>query len=126
MTPSEQNTDKRILVVEDDDSVRAMISTALSDEGFEVLTAQDGYHALRIVAAGRPDLIVLDFGLPLLDGPSFALQWRERVPPEQHVPIIGISGLPNGADLARHSKVDEFLAKPLDLDVLVGTVTRLA
>ncbi len=69
---------------------------------------------------------MLDFGLPLLDGPSFGLQWRERVPPEQHVPIIGISGLPNGADLARHSKVDEFLAKPLDLDVLVGTVRRLA
>ena len=126
MTPTEQNADKRILVVEDDDSVRAMISTALSDEGFEVLTAQDGYHALRIFAAGRPDLIVLDFGLPLLDGPSFAVQWRERVPQEQHVPIIGISGLPNGADLARHTKVNEFLAKPLDLDVLVGAVRRLA
>lgn len=126
MTPSEQNADKRILVVEDDDSVRAMISTALGDEGFEVLTARDGYHALRIVAAGRPDLIVLDFGLPLLDGPSFAAQWRERFPPERHVPIIGISGLPNGAALARHSKIDEFLAKPLDLDVLVGTVRRLA
>lgn len=126
MTPTEQNADKRILVVEDDDSVRSMISTALIDEGFEVLTAQDGFDALRIVAAGRPDLIVLDFGLPLLDGPSFAAQWRERVPPEQHVPIVGISGLPNGAELARHTGVDEFLAKPLDLDVLVGAVRRLA
>lgn len=126
MTPTEQNADKRILVVEDDESVRSMISTALIDEGFEVLTAQDGFHALRIVAAGRPDLIVLDFGLPLLDGPSFAAQWRERVPPEQHVPIVGISGLPNGAELARHTGVDEFLAKPLDLDVLVGAVRRLA
>ena len=60
-----------MLVVEDDDDVRKLIALTLQEEGYEVLTAHDGYHALRIVATGRPDLIVLDFGLPHLDGPSF-------------------------------------------------------
>ena len=46
----------RVLVVEDDDETRLMLREALTDEGFEVLTAQDGSHALRTVAAGRPDV----------------------------------------------------------------------
>ena len=126
MTPDEKRGEKRVLVVEDDDDVRRMIATALGDEGFEVLTAHDGYHALRIVASGRPDVIVLDFGLPHLDGPTFAEQWRARVPPEVQVPIVGMSGLPNGPELARQSKVTAFLPKPLDLDALVEAVVRHA
>lgn len=119
-------SDKRVLVIEDDEDVRRMIATALGDEGFEVLTAHDGYHALRIVASGRPDVIVLDFGLPHLDGPSFAEQWRTRFPPDRQVPIVGMSGLPNGPELARQSQVNEFLPKPLDLDALVEAVARYA
>ena len=126
MTPQEKRSEKRVLVVEDDDDIRRMITTALGDEGFEVLAAHDGYHALRIVASGRPDVIVLDFGLPHLDGPTFAEQWRNRMPPDQQVPIVGMSGLPNGPEIARRSKVNEFLPKPLDLDALVEAVVRQA
>ena len=126
MTPDEKRSEKRVLVVEDDDDVRKMIALALDDEGFEVLTAHDGYHALRIVASGRPDVIVLDFGLPHLDGPTFAEHWRTRVPPDEQVPIVGMSGLPNGPELARQSKVNVFLPKPLDIDALVEAVVRHA
>lgn len=115
-----------MLVVEDDDDVRRLIALTLQEEGYEVLTAHDGYHALRIVATGRPDLIVLDFGLPHLDGPSFTAQWRDRVPPDHQVPVIGMSGLPNGAEVARQSRVTEFFPKPLDLDALVEAVARHA
>lgn len=70
----------RVLVVEDDDETRLMLREALSDEGFDVITAHDGAHALRTVAAGRPDAIVLDFDLPELSGPDAVEEWRTRRP----------------------------------------------
>src|SRR2546427_4099701 len=66
----------RVLVVEDDDATRVMLTEFLSEEGFAVSSALDGAHALRAAAAGMPDLIVLDIGLPILDGTGFARQWR--------------------------------------------------
>src|SRR2546428_640052 len=68
----------RVLVVEDDDATRVMLTEFLSEEGFAVSSALDGAHALRAAAAGMPDLIVLDIGLPILDGTGLARQWRER------------------------------------------------
>lgn len=118
------NGERRVLVVEDDADVRGMIASVLRDEGLDVLTAPDGYQALRILASGRPDAIVLDFGLPLLDGPTLLESWRGREAADRQIPIIGMSGLPNGRALARRCGVNDFFPKPLDLEELVATVLR--
>src|SRR3989441_3402541 len=94
----------RVLVVEDDDATRVMLTEYLGEEGFAVSSALDGAHALRAAAAGMPDLIVLDIGLPVLDGTGFARQWRER-PGADAIPIVAVSGLPYGEQMAR--EIDE-------------------
>ena len=111
----------RVLVVEDDDETRLMLREALTDEGFEVLTAQDGSHALRTVAAGRPDVVVIDFGLPVMSGPEVVQEWRTRRPDDQ-VPIIGMSALPDGPDVAHRLHLSSFLRKPFEIDVLVTAI----
>ena len=111
----------RVLVVEDDDETRLMLREALTDEGFEVITAQDGLHALRTVAAGNPDAIVLDFDLPLMSGPDVVQEWRTRRPDEQ-VPVIGMSALREGPDVARELHLTTFLQKPFEIDTLIAAI----
>src|SRR2546425_7818387 len=87
----------RVLVVEDDDATRVMLTEYLGEEGFAVSSALDGAHALRAAAAGMPDLIVLDIGLPILDGTGFARQWRGGPGAGPVPPPPGGGGPPRGA-----------------------------
>lgn len=96
----------------------------LADEGFDVIAAHDGEHALRLAAAGSPDIIVLDIALPLLDGSEFAGRWRQRSG-RDGVPIVAMSGMIEGAQLARQLGATEFRAKPLDLAELAELLRAL-
>lgn len=104
----------RVLVVEDDPDIRGAITACLDEQGFDVIVAHDGEHALRLAAAARPDVILLDLGLPMVDGAEFTQRWRERVG-EATVPILAMSGRPEGAQLARQIGAADFRPKPLDL-----------
>lgn len=115
----------RALVVEDDPATRRMLVQFLQDEGFESFGAHDGAHAVRTASAGRPDVIVLDMGLPVLDASGFVERWRAR-DGASGVPIIGISGLPHGEALARELGAAAFFAKPIELDALAASVRALA
>src|SRR2546428_11705975 len=115
----------RVLVVEDDDATRVMLTEFLSEEGFAVSSALDGAHALRAAAAGMPDLIVLDIGLPILDGTGFARQWRER-PGADAIPIVAVSGLPHGAQTAPAIGAIAFYRKPLDLPAFAQVLREIA
>src|SRR5687767_2508159 len=64
-------TGQRVLVVDDDPSLREILHTALTDEGYEAQTATDGNHALATLRIWRPDLIVLDLMMPGMSGWSF-------------------------------------------------------
>jgi len=61
----------RVLIVEDDDAIREMLSVAFSDAGLDIVAALDGMHALRTAVAIRPDVVLLDLGLPALDGTGY-------------------------------------------------------
>ena len=98
-----------------------MLREALTDEGFEVITAQDGLHALRTVAAGSPDAIVLDFDLPLMSGPECVHEWRARRPDHQ-VPVIGMSALREGPAVARDLHLTTFLPKPFEIETLISAI----
>ena len=62
---------KRVLVVEDDETLRTTVAEALEDEGYQVITATNGAEALRLVRAAEPDAIVLDLMMPVMDGRAF-------------------------------------------------------
>jgi CheY-like chemotaxis protein len=88
----------RILTVEDDPIVRADLRLILQEAGFEVCPeARDGFEAVELAREHRPDLIVLDLGLPKLDGVEAA----RRILGERDVPIVALTGYSNGEVLDR-------------------------
>jgi len=111
---------KRVLVVDDDASIRELLSTVLQDDGYEVVPAANGEDALAVCARWRPDVIVLDLMMPVMDGWTFAKRLRER----DDIPIVVLSA---ANDLERHAKsvgAIEVIGKPFDLDQLIPKVAR--
>jgi len=106
--------------VEDDVDLRRMFRTALALSGFSVLEAGDGYEALVMLEQHPPDLVVLDLGLPRVDGLSIQAEIAARVVTSK-IPVIIVTGA--RLDLT-HLDVACVLRKPIDLDELVRTVTR--
>ncbi|MBM3929291.1 MAG: response regulator, partial [Sphingomonadales bacterium] len=92
-----------ILLVEDEDMVRAVAERALTRQGYTVRTAENGEVALEVLGTGpAPDLLVSDVVMPSMDGPTMARQVRQRFP---NVPILFMSGY-----------AEEQLRKSIDLD----------
>jgi CheY-like chemotaxis protein len=116
----------RVLVVDDDDVIRQLISVNLELEGFEVITAIDGQDALERVDEARPDVVTLDVMMPRLDGWEAAARLRAD-PKTAHIRVVLLSARAQEADLQRGESigVDAYLTKPFDPDELISTVRRL-
>lgn len=116
----------RVLVVEDDDVIRQLITVNLELEGFEVVPAVDGQDALEKIGAAKPDVVTLDVMMPRLDGWATAAKLREN-PDTAGVKIVLISARAQEADLQRGGRigVDAYLTKPFDPDELIDVVRRL-
>ena len=115
---------RRVLVVEDDTAVRRLISDALRENGIDVISALDGWHALRTALAARPAAVVLDIGLPEMDGADFVARWRERSPSASDVPIVVVSGRADASEVATLIGATRLFTKPFIVDELVGAVGR--
>lgn len=114
----------RILVVEDDRSVRAALDRALRAQGIEVVTAGDGLAALRAVDEQDPDLIVLDLGLPGMDG--LAVCRRLRADGDDRPVLVltardGVDDRVTGLDVG----ADDYLVKPFALEELLARIRAL-
>jgi DNA-binding response OmpR family regulator len=112
----------RILVVDDDVSVRESLRKVLKDDGYEVRLASDGLEALAKFEAEPVDLLVLDIGLPLKNG------WDtfERITNQDPVlPIIIITGQADQYDMAVAAGVGALMEKPLDAPRLLQTIQEL-
>jgi CheY-like chemotaxis protein len=109
-----------ILVVDDDEGVRDVIELVLADEGYEVVCAGNGGHALRALRERPPALVLFDLVMPDQGGADFIAACR-RVP-NGDAPMIAVSGLPSLDRVAARIGADGFLAKPFDLTVLLDTV----
>lgn len=109
-----------ILVVDDDWQMRDVLQQVLEDEGFTVETAADGQQALEQVVLNRPALLVLDMGLPLVDGFGVAAGLREAYadPP----PIVVVTADGRAAEKARQVRAVGYLSKPFDLERLCAVV----
>jgi DNA-binding response OmpR family regulator len=113
----------RVLVVEDDADIADVLRRSLRNEGYEVRTSADGIDALDVAAGFVPDLVVLDLGLPRLDGVEVCKQLRA----DGDVPILmltaraetedRVSGLDSGAD--------DYLVKPFERQELLARIRAL-
>jgi two-component system, OmpR family, alkaline phosphatase synthesis response regulator PhoP len=109
---------RHILIVEDDPDLRRLWRLALSLEGFDVTEASDGVDALRIIEENRPDLVVLDLGLPRLSGLSVRQEIAAHAVTSD-LPIVVVTASDENLD---HLAVPCVLRKPLTPDQLVYTV----
>ena len=110
-----------VLVVDDDDSTREMLTMALLDEGYRVEAAFDGDAALARIDARRPDLVLMDVRMPGLSGEELLQLLRERHP---GLPVVLTSADPRLVHDATARGAAGVLVKPFDLDDLLVVVER--
>ena len=116
----------KLLYVEDNEMNRDMLSRRLQRRGFEVLIAADGEQGLAMAAAERPDLILMDMSLPVVDGWE-ATRRLKAAPDTQGIPIIGLTAHAMAADRDRclEAGCDDYDTKPVELPRLLEKVERL-
>jgi DNA-binding response OmpR family regulator len=112
-----------ILVVEDEHDLGALIKRQLEGEGHKALTAYDGQTALMLAAQARPDLVILDWMLPGLDGLSVCRRLRER----SAVPILMLTARTEETDrvLGLEVGADDYVTKPFSLRELMARVRAM-
>jgi len=109
---------KKVLVIEDVELNRELVAQLL-EEDYQVLVAGDGESGIRLAARERPDLILMDLSLPVMDGWEAARRIKAH-PDLKHIPIIAVSAhaMRGDAEKARKSGCDDYLSKPLDENLL--------
>jgi CheY-like chemotaxis protein len=112
---------KTVLVVDDESDIRDFLSDLLDDEGYAVLTAEDGVEAMEMIVKAPPDLILLDLMMPRETGTDLYRRIHQRKDLKT-IPVIVISGLP-GRHLAVGKAIPVF-DKPIDEKGLIEEVKR--
>lgn len=116
---------KRVLLVEDFEDSRFSLSKLLEIEGYEVLEAVDGAEAVDIAINSKPDLILMDLSLPIIDGLSATKQIRENAAMNS-VPIIALSAhdLVDFQMKAKAAGCTDYVTKPVDFTVLMTVLAK--
>jgi len=118
---------RRVLVVDDDEAIVEMFSELLQRDGrFDIRTASSGYQAGIITEQFRPDILLLDFKLPDINGTNVCRTIRAN-PKFGHVKIIIISGVADPDEVAElmAAGADEFIRKPFDINDVISRVAEL-
>jgi len=121
----EQRSARTIMVVEDYDDTRLLLRKGLEGLGYSVLEASNGQEAVDIAGRERPDLILMDLDLPILDGIAATQRIRQQAGLDG-VPIVAVTAYPMSYT---HVKAfakgcDEYMAKPIDMSELARLVNR--
>jgi CheY-like chemotaxis protein len=116
----------RLLYVEDNEMNRDMLSRRLQRRGFEVLIAGDGEQGVAMAAAEKPDLILMDMSLPVLDGWQ-ATRRLKAAPDTGRIPIIGLTAhaMATDRDKCLEAGCDDYDTKPVELGRLLEKIERL-
>jgi twitching motility two-component system response regulator PilG len=116
---------KKILIVEDEESLLKLESILLTSKGYEVRGVANGQAALEAIAEEKPDLVLLDIMLPEIDG--FEVCQRIKADPEtQDLPVIMLTAKKSREDMARGEKVgaDWYITKPFKSAMVIETIQR--
>jgi CheY-like chemotaxis protein len=117
--------ERTVMVVEDYDDTRLLLRRALEMRGYRVLDATNGEEAVSIAERERPDLILMDLDLPILDGIAATQQLRQK-PALNKVPIIAVTAYPLSYTRVKAFArgCNEYMGKPIDLRELEELLTR--
>jgi CheY-like chemotaxis protein len=113
-----------ILVIEDDPDMRGLLVLMLEDRGHHVVAASDGREGLDVLRHERPDLILLDMKMPVMDGWEFARRYREAEPDPS--PIVVMTAAEDPRQRAEEVGAAGWLGKPVELDLLYDTIDQIA
>ena len=116
----------KVLLVEDNEMNRDMLSRRLTRRGFEVVFAADGQQGVDLARSERPDIILMDMSLPLMDG------WEatRRIKADatmRRIPVIGLTAhaMSGDREKAIEAGCDDYDIKPVEIDRLLGKINRL-
>ncbi|MDA8160274.1 MAG: response regulator [Desulfobacteraceae bacterium] len=114
-----------ILVVDDEEMQRKMLSKILGALGYAVLEAEDGRVAVELARLRRPDLILMDIQLPVMDGLAATRRLKDD-PQTQTIPVLALTALAMAGDRERAlaAGCDDYLAKPIMLEPLVAKLNE--
>ena len=116
---------KKILVVDDEPDIRKIVTFRLKKAGYEIATATNGQEALDSAQKEKPDLILLDLRLPIIDG--YEVCRRLKTDQElKHIPVILLTASSAGkiAEKTKEFKADDYLIKPFDPEKLLAKVKK--
>jgi len=115
----------KVMVVEDNEVVRELIVHVLEAAGCVVVTATNGEHAWLMVVNDPPDLMIVDFHMPALEGSDLIDRVRRyRATRLAHIPIIGITGIPAWSEKLKLAGATEVVSKPFTATELTTAVRR--
>ena len=117
---------KKVLVVEDEESIIKLCTTIFQLEDYTVLCARDGEEALRITRENQPDIIILDIQIPIKNGNEVCKSVKSD-PTMSHIKILVLSGMVQNSDLqqAREAGADAYMTKPFSSTAIVEKVEEL-
>jgi len=116
----------KILIVEDNEMNRDMLTRRLQRKGFDTEVAINGEEALNQAKLYKPDIILMDMSLPVMDGWE-ATKLLKQLNDTQNIPVIGLSAHARDVDVIRGKEAgcDAYETKPIDLDKLINTMESL-
>ena len=116
----------KVLLVEDNEMNRDMLSRRLIRRGFQVVFAMDGQHGIDLAHSERPDIILMDMSLPVIDGWE-ACRRLKVDDATRGVPVIGLTAhaMSGDREKAIEAGCDDYDTKPVELDRLIGKIERL-
>ncbi len=116
----------KLLLVEDNELNRDMLSRRLVKNGYEVILAMDGLESLQLSKSARPDLILMDMSLPIMDGWA-ATQHLKADPATCHIPVIALTAHAMGDDRqkALNAGCDEYDTKPIEMPRLLTKIQKI-
>lgn len=117
----------KALVVDDSSMLRMLVTNLLSKAGYEVTQAEDGQVALdKVSAIGPPDLVVLDWNMPVLDGYGFLCKFREdESNSSSKIVLLTTEGQKEKIVKALDAGADDYITKPFESDALLETIERV-
>lgn len=121
----EKKISKKILLIEDEDTITELVLFGLKARGYQMITARDGEEGFNKLVTDKPDLVLLDIMVPKIDGYQFC-QMVKSDEQLKNIPIVVLSALAQRKEIERAAELgaDEYVTKPFQMESLVSIIRK--